>query len=457
MRYREVCCFFVYIVHQETTNPMAEIVKNNKRTVNGWALFDWANSAYALVIATAIFPTYFTSVTPDEVSFAGYTFSNSSLYAFAVSAAYIIIAALSPLLSGIADYSGRKKYFLKIFTLVGSLSCISLFWFSDASMVWFGTVAFMLSTIGFAGGIVFYDAYLPQIVTEDRYDKTSARGFAYGYVGSVILLIAILVLIQRPHWFGLEGAGIASRIGFVMVGLWWLGFAQISFRRLPPDNRQAAPNALSRGYKEIRQVFLTLQCQPDLKRFLGAFFCYSAGVQTVVYVATVFAEEILGFETGELIIIVLLIQLVAIVGAYFFAWLCTKQGNRFSIIVMLCIWLVVCGIAYFAQTKMTFYGMAALTGLVVGGVQSVSRSSYSKMLPSTVRDVTSYFSFYDVLYKSSIVSGTLLFGIVDNITGDMRNSVLVLASFFVIGIVLISRTNIENPRTLHRPDSLGLE
>lgn len=430
---------------------MPQIIKNDKRTINGWALFDWANSAYALVIATAIFPTYFTSVTPDRVEFGGYTFTNSSLYTFAVSAAYIIIAALSPLLSGMADYSGRKKYFLKIFTLIGSLSCISLFWFSDDSAVWLGTVAFMLSTIGFAGGIVFYDAYLPQIVTEDRYDKTSARGFAYGYVGSVILLIAILVMIQKPDWFGLEGAGIASRIGFVMVGLWWLGFAQISFRRLPPDSRTGAPNVFAQGYKEIRNVFGMLKYQPDLQRFLGAFFCYSAGVQTVVYVATVFAEKILGFETGELIVIVLLIQLVAIVGAYFFAWICKKLGNRASIIIMLCIWLVVCGIAYFANTKMTFYCMAALTGLVVGGVQSVSRSSYSKMLLSKDEDVTSYFSFYDVLYKSSIVSGTLLFGLVDNITGNMRNSVLVLASFFVIGIILISRTNIENPKVLPLP------
>ena len=424
------------------------IEKNNKRTINGWALFDWANSAYALVISTAIFPVYFISVTPDIVELMGIRFTNSSLYLFAVTMSYVIIALLSPLLSGIADYSGRKKYFLKIFTTIGSLSCILLFWFSSDSPIWIGTVAFMLATIGFAGGIVFYDAFLPQIVTEDRYDKTSAKGFAYGYVGSVLLLIVILAMVQKPDWFGLADAGVASRIGFVMVGLWWLGFAQVSFRRLPPDQRTQSDNLVSRGYAEVRQVFAKLKYQPNIKKFLTAFFCYSAGVQTVVYVATVFAEKMLGFEAGELIVIVLLIQLVAIVGAYFFAYMCKVVGNRNSIIMMLCIWLLICGIAYFANTKMIFYIMAALTGLVVGGVQSVSRSSYSKMLPSTDEDVTSYFSFYDVLYKTSIVSGTFLFGLVDAITGNMRYSVLVLAGFFVVGIIIISTTKIERESTV---------
>lgn len=425
---------------------MGNIVKNDKRTVNGWALFDWANSAYALVISTAIFPIYFINVTPDIVTLGGYEFTNSSLYTFAVSASYIIIALLSPLLSGIADYSGRKKYFLKIFTTIGSLACIAMFWFSNNTSIWIGTVTFMLATIGFAGGIVFYDAYLPQIVTEDRYDRTSAKGFAYGYVGSVILLVAILAMVQMPEFFGLADAGIASRIGFVMVGLWWLGFAQISFRRLPDDNRRDAPNLLSRGYDEVKSVFKNLKYQPDLKKFLTAFFCYSAGVQTVVYVATIFADKLLGFEAGELIVIVLLIQLVAIGGAYFFAYVSKRFTNKFSIICMLLIWLLVCVVAYFANTKMIFYFMAGTVGLVVGGVQAISRSTYSKMLINKEEDVTSYFSFYDVLYKLSIVSGTFFFGLVDTLTGNMRYSVLVLATFFLVGIVIISSTNIENPQ-----------
>lgn len=423
---------------------MEAVLKNDKRTINGWALFDWANSAYILVVGTAIFPVYFTSVTPDVVEFAGMSFTNSSLYTFAVTAAYLIIAILSPILSGIADYGGRKKFFLRIFTTIGALSCCLLYAFSSSDRVFLGTAAFMLSTIGFAGGIVFYDAYLPQIATEDRYDKTSAKGFAYGYVGSVSLLIFILMMVQKPEWFGLADSGLASRVGFVLVGLWWLGFAQISFRRLPADQRIESDNLISRGYKEIKQVFGDLKHQPDLRRFLWAFFAYSAGVQTIVYVATVFAKKVLGFETGELILIILIIQLIAIVGAYFFAYMCKVVGNKMSIIIQLLVWLVACMVAYFVDTKAVFYVMAGMVGLVMGGIQSVSRSSYSKMLKSKDEDVTSYFSFYDVLYKLSIVSGTFLFGLVDNITNNMRYSVLVLASFFVIGIILIMRTNIES-------------
>ncbi len=427
---------------------MAEIIKNDKRTINGWALFDWANSAYALVISTAVFPIYFISVTPDIVEFAGFTFTNSSLYTFAVSVSYIIIAVLSPILSGIADYSGRKKYFLKIFTTIGAVSCCLLFLFKGEEQVFLGTATFILATIGFAGGIVFYNAYLPQIVTEDRYDKVSAKGFAYGYVGSVILLVVILLMVQMPAMFGLEDAQIASRLGFVMVGLWWFGFAQISFRRLPPDDRKESDSLISSGFYEIKKVFKRLQYQPDLKRFLIAFFCLSAGVQTIVYVATIFADKILGFEAAELIVIVLLIQLVAIVGAYFFAYLCKIYSNKKSLIIMLCIWLLVCFIAYTAETKFIFYIMSVLVGLVVGGIQAVSRSTYSKMLISKDEDVTSYFSFYDVLYKTAIVSGTFLFGLVDNVTGNMRYSVLVLALFFVAAMYFIVRTNIENPKVL---------
>lgn len=422
--------------------------KNDKRTINGWALFDWANSAYALVISTAIFPIYFTSVTPDKVNVLGMKVSNSALYTFAVSAAYIIIAVLSPILSGIADYGGRKKFFLKIFTTVGAAACCLLYVFTGEDSVFIGTAAFMLATIGFAGGIVFYNAYLPQIVTEDRYDAVSAKGFAYGYVGSVLLLIVILAMVQMPTSFGLADSGVASRVGFVMVGLWWIGFAQISFRRLPPDNRVKSENLISRGYEEIKTVFKQLKSQPDLKRFLMAFFFYSAGVQTIVYVATVFAQDILGFEAGELITIVLVIQLVGIAGAYAFAKLCDYIGNRGSIITMIVIWIVVCLIAYFAESKAIFYFMAGLVGLVMGGIQSVSRSSYSKMLISKDTDTTSYFSFYDVLFKMSIVVGTFGFGIVDAITGNMRYSILVLAMFFVIGLIIISRTNIANPKVI---------
>lgn len=414
------------------------IEKNNHKVINAWAFFDWANSAYALVISTAIFPIYFIQFTPDWVSIGGRNISNSALYSYAVSASYLIIAFISPLLSGIADYGGKRKFFLRMFTLVGSIACITLYFFKGEPQLWLGTSAFILATIGFAGGIVFYDAYLPLIVTEDRYDKVSAKGFSYGYIGSVILLIGILVMIQQPQWFGIQDAQLPARIGFVMVGLWWIGFAQISFKYLPKDSPvKMGLRMMSKGYNEVKGVFIQLKSQPWLQRFLLAFFFYSAGVQTILYLATVFAEKELSFVASELIILVLILQLVAIGGAYFFAWVSSKTSNKSSLSIMLIIWIFICAGAYFTTGKLFFYVLAAMVGMVMGGIQSLSRSSYSKMLKDKNKDTTSYFSFYDVLYKVAIVVGTFSFGFVDNLTGNMRYSVLVLAAFFIIGLLLL--------------------
>ncbi len=417
---------------------MADFQKNDKKIVNAWALFDWANSAYALVISTAIFPVYFIKFTPDIIDILGMQLTNSSLYSYAVAFSYIIIAFLSPLLSGIADYSGKKKFFLKTFTLIGSISCLTLYFFKGEPQLWLGTSAFILATIGFAGGIVFYNAYLPLIVTEDRYDRVSAKGFAMGYLGSVILLVAILVMIQRPEWFGINDPQLPARIGFLLVGVWWLGFAQITFKYLPEDAKaKFSSKTFSKGYEEIKSVFHKLKSQPWLKRFLLSFFFYSAGVQTVIYLATVFAEKELEFASSELILLVLILQLVAIGGAYLFAYISKITSNKISLSIMLIIWIVICVGAFFTYGKLLFYLLAGMVGMVMGGIQSLSRSTYSKMLEDKESDTTSYFSFYDVLYKVAIVAGTFLFGLVDNITGNMRYSILVLAVFFIVGIIIL--------------------
>lgn len=423
---------------------MAEIIKNVKRTINAWALFDWANSAYALVISTAIFPVYFIANTPDIIELGGMSFTNSSLYSFAVAFSYILIAFLSPILSGIADYTGKRMFFLKMFTFMGSLACMAMWYFTDESKLWLGTSAFILATIGFAGGIVFYNSYLPLIVTEDRYDKVSAKGFAAGYIGSVILLVFILTMVLKPDWYGIVDEAMPARIGFLLVGAWWLGFALITFKYLPKDQKIFTnENVLKKGFQEIRKVMGELKTQPDLKKFLMAFFFYSAGVQTIIYLATPFAEKILKFEAGEMIVIVIVLQLVGIVGAYLFAYVSDRIGNKRSIAIMVAIWLLICIAAHFCTGKTLFYFIAALVGMVMGGIQSVSRSTYSKMIDEQSGEVTSYFSFYDVLYKLSIVAGTLSFGIVDNLTGNMRYSVLALAVFFVIGLIVLRTADFE--------------
>ena len=421
--------------------------KNNKKVLRSWAIFDWANSAYALVISTAIFPTYFVKATPQIIHFLGFDISNAALYSYSVSFSYIIIAALSPILSGIADFSGRRMFFLKVFTLMGSLNCMVLYFFNGSDDLWWlGTTAFILSTIGFAGSLVFYDSYLPIIATEDQFDKLSARGYSYGYVGSVILLVVILVMIQKPELIGITDPYLPSRIGFVLVGIWWVGFAQITFKNLPKDNRSALGKGFIRnGYSEINKVIKEAIKQADVMRFLLGFFLFSAGVQTVIYLATIFAEKELKMETGELILVVLIIQLIAILGAMLFARVSGLIGNRNAIIIQILIWIIICLLAYFTTSKIMFYFTAGLVGMVLGGIQALSRATYSKLLlrQNTDKDLTSYFSLYDVLYKLSIVSGTFIFGLVYQLTDNMRYSVLALAVLFLSSILFIAKVRVS--------------
>lgn len=411
---------------------------NDKRVVRGWAFFDWANSAFALVITAAIFPVYFVAVTADRVSVFGIEMNNSSLYAFAISAAYLLVAAASPLLSGIADYSGRKMFFLKIFTTIGALSCMGLFFFKGTGQLAIGTISFMFAMIGFAGGLVFYNSYLPVIVTEDRYDRVSAQGFAYGFIGSVILMVINLLIIQNYQWFGLPDQGMATRLAFVMVGIWWLGFAQIPFRRLPKDQKQIMPpKVLQKGFQELQKVWNALKHQRSIGLFLIAFFCASAGVQTTLYLAATFAEKELKFESSELILIILILQLVAIAGAYFFAKISDWRGNKFTLSIIFIIWMFTCTFAYFINAKPQFYITAISVGVLMGGTQSLSRSTYSKLLPANTPDTTSYFSFYDVLEKIATVLGTFSFGIIEYATGSMRASVLALSGFFILALIIL--------------------
>lgn len=418
------------------------ITKNDKKTIQAWALFDWANSSYALVISTAVFPIYYTAITEDTTHFFNLDINTNTIYSFAITLAYIVIAAFSPLLSGIADYSGRRLFFLKMFTIIGSLACMGMFFFQSSADIWIGTTSFIVATIGFAGSLVFYDSFLPIIATEDQFDKISAKGFSYGYVGSVILLIFILMMIQKPEWFGMHGSNLPTRIGFVLVGIWWLVFSQITFRNMPKDQKSKfVKGVFAHGYSEIKKVFAEARQMPNLKTFLVSFFLYSAGVQTVIYVATLFSEQELGMESGELILTVLIIQLVGILGAWYFARLSGKIGNKKALLIQIIIWMLVCVGAFFCYSKSMFFVLAASVGMVMGGIQALSRASYSKLLPEDEDDVTSFFSLYDVVYKSAIVAGTFLFGLVNLMTGNMRYSVLVLVLLFILGAMAMSKVN----------------
>jgi len=431
------------------------VLVNDKKTIRAWSIFDWANSAYALVITAAIFPGYFLKVTTPKINFLGTELTNSTLYSFAIAGAYFLIAILSPLLSGIADYGGRRKSFLKVFTAMGAIACITLVFFKDMTDIELGVGAFMIATIGFSGGLVFYNSYLPLIATEDRYDSVSAKGFAYGYVGSVILLIINLLVIMNYELFNLKDGEAAARVAFVMVGLWWIGFAQYTFRNLPDDVKIGKKSDLiKKGYQELNAVWQVAKRQVNLKRFLVSFFFYSAGAQTVIFMAAIFAEKELGFETEQMILLILILQVVGIFGALLFAKLSERKGNKFAIITILLIWTGICLAAYFVTQGMEFYIVAAFVGLVMGGIQSMSRSTYSKLLPEDENDTTSYFSFFDVVEKASIITGTFAFGFIEYLTGGMRNSVLALACFFIIGILIMTTVKVVAAKRYGSPKGI---
>ena len=422
---------------------------NNPKVINAWAMFDWANSVYYLIISTAIFPVYFTGIVDDRFHFLGMDFSDTSLLAFCITSVYLLLAFFSPILSGIADYGGNKKLFLRLFTFMGSTACVCLWGFQGMETLWVGIAGYALATIGAAGGLVFYNAFLPEIVSEDRYDSVSARGYAFGYVGSVILLLFNLFMIEKYSVFGFADKAAASRIAFVTVGLWWMGFAQYTIRHLPVS-KEPKPiwTTIGRGYGEIRKVFNALKGQADLKNFLLSFLFYNAGVQTVIYMATVFADKELHFATADLIVLVLIIQLIGAMGAYFFAWLSRIYHNKAALVATLCIWTGICVLAAFVVDKAQFYLIGMFVGLVLGGVQSLSRASYAKIIPRKTADTTSYFSFYDVVEKCSIVIGTFSFGIIENLTGSMRTSALTLGIFFLIGILLLTRVKFRTEKTV---------
>jgi UMF1 family MFS transporter len=421
---------------------------NNPKIIRAWYMYDWANSVYALVISSAIFPIYYKAVTTvngrDIVVFMGFSLKSSVLYSYSLSLAFLLVALMLPLLSGVADYSGSKKSFMKFFVALGSIACVGLYGFSDISMLWWGLLCSVLACIGYSGSLVFYDAFLPEIVTDDRYDSTSARGYSMGYYGSVVLMVICLAVIMNATSLGFSGSHAeaelsATRVSFILVGIWWAGFSLIPFRVLPasPLTLRAGGKIWSNGYKEILLVWNSLKHQPNIRRYLLAFFFYNSGVQTVMYLAALFGTDVLHLESSSLIATILLIQIVGAIGAQAFAKLSAVKGNRFALVLMNIMWVGVCIGAYLTQTEYQFYVLAIVVGLIMGGIQSLSRATYSKLIPVDSPDHTSYFSFYDVAFNISIVMGVFSYGLVNQLTGDMRNSALFLTLYFIIGASIL--------------------
>lgn len=427
---------------------MANLPKGSKKLLNAWAFYDWANSVYPLVISSAVFPIFYESLFTSRSHYIvvfGIYFKNSALISFSTAFAFLIVAFISPLLSGISDYVGNKKSFMRFFCYLGAFSCMGLYWF-DLNTIYIGLLFYILGLIGFWGSLVFYNSYLPDIAFPEQQDKISARGYSLGYFGSVILLIVNLVMIM--------GADDANKIdqmrySFIMVGIWWIVFSQYSYYFLPKGNTNSelkvTKAVVFNGFKELKKVWISLEDNKPLKRYLLSFFVYSMAVQTVMLIATYFGAQEIAWQsksesTTGLIICILVIQLVAILGAVLTSRASAKFGNIHTLIVINCFWVLLCLAAYFITLPIHFYVMAGLVGLVMGGIQALSRSTYSKLLPET-KDTTSFFSFYDVSEKIGIVIGMCVYGIIDQITGSPRLAIVFLAVFFVVGVILLTRVS----------------
>lgn len=420
--------------------------KNDKGVIRSWAMYDWANSAYNLVITSTIFPVYYTTITRsadggDVVSFFGMEVVNTALSNFALAIAYLIMALSLPFLSALADANGNKRLLMKVFTYIGGLACMGLFFFKIETLE-LGIILFAIAAMGYIGGVAFNNSYLPMIATVDKQDSVSAQGFSYGYIGCVTLQLICFVFVFKPDWFGITDASFPARFSFLLVGIWWVGFAQIPFKFLP-KNRAALSSSKLSFFRKVKKEFndvlkQVIQIKP-IKRFLPAYFFYAMGVQTIMIVAAAFGEKVLNLGASKLIAAILLIQLVAIAGAYLMSAMARRFGNIKVLLAVVCMWIFICIGAYFLQSEIQFYGMAFMVGLMMGGIQALSRSTYSKLLPADMEDTTAFFSFYDVTEKLAIVFGLFTFGIIEQISHNIRFSALFLTLFFIIGFVLLFR------------------
>ncbi|WP_299148498.1 MFS transporter [uncultured Dokdonia sp.] len=431
-----------------------QLKKGDKKLLNAWAFYDWANSTYSLVIASAIFPLFygalFRGAGIEEIEVFGVMLRRSPLIFYTTAIAFLVVAIISPILSGVADYLGNKKFFLKLFCYLGAFSTIGLYWFS-LEHIYLSLTLYALGLIGFWGSLVFYNSYLPDIAYPEQHDKISAKGYSLGYIGSVLLLIACLAMILGYETFGFEDEGFPTRLSFVLTGVWWIGFSQYTYAYLPQGNQaqgKLTKDVFFNGFKELRAIWSSMQDQLRLKKYLIAFFVYSMAVQTVMLAAAYFGEQELEWgsdseRTTGLIVSILLIQLVAVLGAILTSKLSARVGNIKALVIINVIWIVICAWAYFVYTPFQFYITAGFVGLVMGGIQSLSRSTYAKFLPET-EDTTSYFSFYDVAEKIGIIIGMFLYGFIEEITGSMRYSIVFLILFFAVGVVLLYRVPKEN-------------
>lgn len=418
-------------------------IKGNKKIIRAWILYDWSNSVYQLTVLSVVFPVFYEKITSSEgnniVPFFGYEIINSVLYSWAIAISYLIVAVSSPLLSAIADITGRRRGFMRFFTFLGIISC-GLLYFFDADNIEFGIISFIMATVGYTGSLVFYNSFLPVIARTEDQDRISANGFAMGYLGAVILLLFNLAMIIQPDSFGITDRSLPARISFVTVSIWWFCFSSVTFFYLPEytfGNKEKGGNFLFNGYSELRKVFDQIMKMRNLQLFLMAYLFMIMGVLNVMFMSAIYGKKALHLDDKVLIPTILVIQLLGMAGAWIFVKISKKYGNIRSLIFSSAGWIIVVFGAFKITDALGFVIVAFFVGLVMGGSQAIARSTYSKMLPDNTHDHTSFFSFFDVMEKLATVGGTFSFGIIEAITGNLRYSVLGVMFFFCISLIFL--------------------
>ncbi|MGC2241545.1 MAG: MFS transporter [Acidimicrobiia bacterium] len=432
---------------------MTSVIKNDPRTIFGWAMYDWANSAYITTFG-AIVAAFFTGVIVPDGGYHG--LSGETLWSLVVSIGAFILFLAMPVLGAVADYASAKKRLLTVFAVLGAGTTVFLPLVPDGAVIVFLAVV-LVTQIGFVAGNVFYDGYLPLIATDDTVDRVSSKGYAFGYIGGGIYVLLALVVILLSGDGGITGLSedAAARVGIAGAGIWWLAFGAFSLRRLPPDGVSLPPTDNDEpgwaGYARIgfRRTIVTGRKLLGFKQillFVVAFFFYNDAINTVIVVTGAYAEETLGLSTTEIIITFLIVQFVAFGGALLFGVVADRIGTKPAIVVTLVIWIGVAIAGYFLPAGEAFplYALGVVVGLVLGGAQALSRSLYASMIPEEAS--AEFFGFFTVFSKFSAIWGPLVFAVVSGSTGSGRPAILSVIGFLVIGMVLLFRVDVEEGR-----------
>ncbi|WP_277673661.1 MFS transporter [Piscibacillus halophilus] len=404
-----------------------------------WMMYDWANSAFATTIMAAVFPIFYNSVAAANLSEGAAT----SYYSFTQSIAVLIVAVMAPILGAIADYSAAKMKFLRFFAYMGMAGSILLFTVNEGNYI-LASLLFIIASVGFSGGNVFYDAFLPHVTNKDDMDRVSTKAYAFGYIGGGILLAINLLMIMKYSWFGLPSSKEATQLAFVSVGLWWFIFSIPLFKNLKEEKvvnqGKRTKSYVAIGFSRIGETFKTLKHYKQLLIFIIAFWMFSDGISTIIRMATFYGATI-GIGQNDLIAALLITQFVGIPCTLFFSKLAKWISAKKALTLALMVYVVIVILGYFMTSALHFYLLAVCVGTVQGGAQALSRSIFARMIPHNKH--AEFFGFYGITSKFAAIIGPAVFGITAGLTDNSRLGILSLIVFFVIGIVLLQLVNIE--------------